>query len=278
MKTKRLDTIRSPLRYPGGKHTLAPFIEQIMIANGLFWKADVLETHAGGAGVGLYLLQSGAAQSLWINDADPVIANFWQCATSGNHSEVLSHLQGIQNTDEAVRQQKRIIREYRCGNHTESEITAASILFVNRVCYCGIIKAGPSSGRHRRYSYTEMCHRIQAIAKMGITVTQRDAVDMFTLAVQKPYPVFVYLDPPYVGQGKNLYPVFYHENDHRRLAETLTRHPNTPWVLSYDDHPLIHSLYPADSIRRIDSKISISLERKKQTELLIKSPCLTWPV
>src|SRR4051812_25798887 len=65
----------SPLRYPGGKRRLAPYVAAALRANGL--RPDLLiEPFAGGASVGLELLAAGAVQRLALCDADPMVAAF----------------------------------------------------------------------------------------------------------------------------------------------------------------------------------------------------------
>ena len=53
----------------------------------------------------------------------------------------------------------------------------------------------------------------------------------------------VYLDPPYVEQGEGLYNVFYKNDDHIKLAKFLQKKCTSNWLVSYDDHPLIHKIY-----------------------------------
>ena len=58
--------------------------------------------------------------------------------------------------------------------------------------------------------------------------------------------IFAYCDPPYPSDKKNF--TLYdkektHLFDHERLARVLHQR-NGNWLLSYNDHPLIHELYP----------------------------------
>jgi DNA adenine methylase len=70
----------SPLRYPGGKAPFAPFIANLMAANGIAG-GHYLEPYAGGAGVALDLLFQGHASHIHINDADPAVYAFWLSVT-----------------------------------------------------------------------------------------------------------------------------------------------------------------------------------------------------
>lgn len=52
----------------------------------------------------------------------------------------------------------------------------------------------------------------------------------------------LYLDPPYVEQADRLYATSFTATDHLELCSYLSA-TERPWVLSYDDHPLVRSLY-----------------------------------
>lgn len=70
--TARRGSHASPLRYPGGKATLAGFFESAIAALGLD-KPTYIEPYAGGAGAGLELLLKGVVSTVVINDLDPAI-------------------------------------------------------------------------------------------------------------------------------------------------------------------------------------------------------------
>ena len=67
----------SPLRYPGGKHALAPLLADILVHNDLH-DGTVVEPFAGGAGASLRLLFDEVVSESILNDADPRIHAFWR--------------------------------------------------------------------------------------------------------------------------------------------------------------------------------------------------------
>jgi DNA adenine methylase len=85
-----------------------------------------------------------------------------------------------------------------------------------------------------------------------------------------PGDAFFYCDPPYVKAGPHLYQVAFTQADHERLARRL-RSEKRPWLLSYDDHPLIRQLYEGWS--RIESlEVGYSINGcGKKNELLISN-------
>jgi DNA adenine methylase len=67
----------SPLRYPGGKAGLAPFLTDVLDLNDIRG-VDYFEPYAGGAGAALALLVDRVVSRISINDADFRIYAFWR--------------------------------------------------------------------------------------------------------------------------------------------------------------------------------------------------------
>lgn len=67
----------SPLRYPGGKSKIAPFVS-LLIKKSNLNTCTYIEPFAGGAGVALYLLFEGIATDIVINDYDKAIYSMWR--------------------------------------------------------------------------------------------------------------------------------------------------------------------------------------------------------
>ena len=70
----------TPLRYPGGKTQIAPFVSELLRTNDLL-HCVYCEPFAGGAGIACRLLLNGTIPQAWINDIDPAIYAFWHCVT-----------------------------------------------------------------------------------------------------------------------------------------------------------------------------------------------------
>lgn len=56
----------------------------------------------------------------------------------------------------------------------------------------------------------------------------------------------VYMDPPYFEKAHELYPIYFKEPDHIRLAKYLNNQKQMRWLVSYDDTEEIRSLYSGD--------------------------------
>lgn len=76
----------TPLRYPGGKSRLAPFVKLLFQWNNLL-DGHYVEPYAGGAGIALSLLFHECASHVHINDLSKPVYAFWHSAI--NETEAL---------------------------------------------------------------------------------------------------------------------------------------------------------------------------------------------
>lgn len=153
---------------------------------------------------------------------------------------------------------------------------ALSAILLNRWSFSGIRGAGPIGGRSQTGAYKIGCRfnpgtlskLLQDIRReyQGVVVTNLDFRDIECL----PRDV-VYLDPPYVLKGGQLYPCSMSERDHRDLSEWVKALP-CYWALSYDDCELIRDLYANYHIQDVTATYTISGRNRKnikRTEILI---------
>ena len=104
----------SPLRYPGGKSRLAPFIS-LLIQKSKIENPVYVEPFAGGAGVALSLLLNSIVDEIVINDYDKAIYSVWRALLT----ETDSFIELIEDTPlniEEWRVQKPICAiQIKCG-------------------------------------------------------------------------------------------------------------------------------------------------------------------
>lgn len=79
-------------------------------------------------------------------------------------------------------------------------------------------------------------------------------------------PIFIYLDPPYVLKGADLYMNYYSKFDHENLALSLKK-INQKWMVSYDHNDFILNLYANNE--KVLYKLSQSTSNRVGTEILI---------
>lgn len=241
----------SPLRYPGGKARFAPFIAEVMRANGLDG-GHYLEPFAGGAGVALELLFDGHASHVHINDLDPAVHAFWSAVTSD--SEGLLRL--LRDTPITMDEWHRL-RQVMLGQDPSLSITERGFatLFVNRTNRSGILKGGVIGGKAQtgtykldaRFNKDMIAARLDRIAQHAhnITVHREDAYSLLSRASELlPDRSLIYLDPPYYVKGRDLYRNFYKHDDHLQIAQLLQSPEfKRQWVVSYDSAPEICEMY-----------------------------------
>lgn len=241
--------IYSPLRYPGGKNKLAPFLAKICIDNGI--TEHYIEPYCGGASVALFLLFEGFVQKITINDKDRSIYAFWHSVL--NSPEALCRL--INDTSITVnewRKQKDVQREKQNADLLE---LGFSTFFLNRTNRSGIINAGMiggynQSGRYRidcRFNKKNLIERIHRISNQRekISLYNKDALAIVeNLDLNKDlHKTLLYFDPPYFEKGGSLYMNYYQKSHHEDVCKVIKSLQYVNWVVSYDNVPEINKLY-----------------------------------
>jgi DNA adenine methylase len=266
----------SPLRYPGGKGKLAPFIKQLFKHNNLC-DGTYVEPYAGGAAVALTLLLEGYAWEIVINDIDPLVFAFWW--TVVNDTEYLCRK--IKDTPVNMRQWRKQKEVHSCHlEHSLSEVGFATF-FLNRTNRSGILQAGVIGGKKQtgpyklnaRYNKKDLINRIKLIAKYRgrIKIYNLDALELLdVLTPSIPQKSLLYFDPPYFNKGKLLYKNYYTPDDHARIASRIRSLP-FPWIVTYDNVPEIQELYDGTTQAEFSVSYSAHLDRPRGKEIMFYS-------
>lgn len=263
----------TPLRYPGGKGRLGPWLAQVLRHNKISggW---YVEPYAGGAGAALYLLTHGYVERIVINDADPVIYSFWKSVTERNQA-LIKLIRTTPVTMKTWEKQKEILAAPE--NHDLLKVGFAAF-FLNRTNRSGILEAGVIGGKDQtgpykidaRYNIDALVHRIENIGNLAprMTVLGMDALDLLMdSAPGFPKKCLVYLDPPYYVKGSQLYRNHYTHDDHAAIAYCVGR-AKYPVLVTYDNSQEISDLYSGMDTQQFSLHYSTHLARPKATELL----------
>ena len=274
-------TIRfdSPLRYPGGKASIATFLARTIESNDLSG-CSYYEPYAGGAGAALRLLREGVVSELYLNDLDPHIISFWRTVLD----EPDRFADAVLSVPVSVAEWKRQQRVYRLADPGKPFELGFATFYLNRCNRSGIILgAAPIGGYAQagdwkidaRFYKESLAARILAIGrrKEQIHVTNMDALHF--LAERLPIlndqkPVFVYLDPPYYSNGNRLYMAFRSDKHHSQLASYIQGQRQLKWVMSYDDTDFIRNMYSTSVISTLP--LEYSLQRRRKAKELLISP------
>lgn len=240
---------KTPLRYPGGKQRLSPFIEEIIKENDIN-ECHYVEPYAGGAGVGIQLLLTKKVKDIHLNDSDFGIYSFWHSVIN-KPEELCRMISSASMTVDEWRKRKEIVKK--CDKRRVLEI-GFSVFYLNRCNRSGVLSAGvigglDQSGNYKmdaRFNRNDLIRRIEAIArfKNNIHLTNFDAEYYIQNYIPNlPENTLIYLDPPYYEKGSELYLNAYKKTDHARISQVIQSEINHNWVLSYDGVPDIVNLY-----------------------------------
>lgn len=264
----------SPLRYPGGKGKLAPFMEYMIIKLG-HKGGTYIEPFAGGAGIAIELLLRDVVDQIVINDYDKGIWSFWKAILTET-DRFVNEIRNVPLTMCEWERQREI-----CVNHKNKysfELGFATF-YMNRTNRSGIIKGGVIGGSSQdgnwtmdvRFNRNELVKRIQniAIKRKNIKLYNKD-INSFIKNYLPRYNnnALIYFDPPYYEKGKQLYMNFFTYEDHVRIKTLIDRNVNCDWIITYDAVPEIEEIYKNYQIYRYDLNYSV-LTKCKASELII---------
>lgn len=265
----------TPLRYPGGKSKLYPFLSSLLKQNNLD-NCIYVEPFAGGAGLALSLLMRNNVRQIIINDYDYSIYAFWHCILNDTERFIYA-IERIPVTIDEWFKQREI---QKTPNNSSLFEIGLSTFFLNRVNRSGIIKGGviggiEQNGQYKldcRFNKTDLIRKIKKVASSNykIQLYNMDVKDFITNIISAlPKDTLVYFDPPYIVQGYNLYCNFFTEKDHYELSK-LIKELRIPWILTYDKEPFVYSAYNDYKISELNLTYSAGSKRFG-AELLVYS-------
>jgi DNA adenine methylase len=272
----------TPLRYPGGKGKLVPYLKRLLEENSLV-DGVYVEPYTGGAAVAMELLLHEYVKKVYINDISAGVAAFWRSVL--NDTEALcSAIARTKVTMTEWHKQREI--QMHPDKHNDLKL-GFSTFFLNRTNRSGILNAGVIGGKEQsgkwkidaRFNAADLVQRIRTIARLRnrIEFYQLDALDFIDEIVPLlPSKSLIYLDPPYYVKGSDLYLHHYQHDDHVKIAKRVARLRTKNWIVSYDNAPEIQHMY--SKFRSIVYGLSYSAQdRYKGAEIMFFSDGLTIP-
>ena len=238
-KSSKVQPVKSPLRYPGGKSRA---VKQIMPLVPEF--EEFREPMVGGGSVFFALKQKYPDKKFWINDINNDLYLFWK-----NTKDNIAKLEKeIRNVKENSKEGKELHRELTKNNKDLNDFEKAVRFFVlNRITFSGLADCGGFSqgAFHNRFTHSSI-DRLKKASEIldGTKITNQDYEDMVKSSGNK---VFIFLDPPYLSKTKSK---LYGKNgdlhegfDHKRFAETMKNCKEHKWLVTYDDDPNVIKLF-----------------------------------
>ncbi|MGB7841179.1 MAG: DNA adenine methylase [Salinimicrobium sp.] len=272
----------SPMRYPGGKNKLAPFIAKICTENDT---SHYVEPYSGGASVAFFLLLEGYVERITINDRDRSVYALWH-AILNKTNKLIKRIEETEVTVENWHKQ-RLIQ----ANKKRADLLdlGFSTLFMNRTNRSGIITGGiiggvEQTGEYKiscRFNKEEIISRIRNIKKKRkyITLYKKDALKLIQRIQERerePARTLFYFDPPYYQKAESLYMNYYLAKDHQEVGQAIKNIQEIPWVVSYDNNPAIREIYRDFPVKEFSFKHS-AYEVREGKEILFFSENLNYP-
>lgn len=265
----------SPFRYPGGKAFLYKYLlgRVRSLPEGPRYYA---EPFCGGAGAAVILLKLGAVNQIHLNDADPKVYSAWKSILEQPNRFVEAIYKTPINI-ETWYTSRKIVEDA----STSSFELGFATFFLNRTSRSGIVSgSGPIGGYNQqgnwkidaRFNRDALAERVLWLGSMKshIKFTQEDGLTFLSKSASR-LPIdqtLFFIDPPYVIAGGRLYLDLMNEAKHIALSDMLQEGTLPHWILTYDDHPLIRSLYAERTI--MDLTVIYSLQNKRtEREILI---------
>jgi DNA adenine methylase len=231
-----MTTLKSPLRYPGGKSRAVQRMKNFLPKD----FDEYREPFVGGGSFFIFLKQKRPGLKIWINDLNPELYCFWKFAQidSQRLADELSIIKrerknGQELFDELLRTDTSSLTEFE---------RAVRFFVLNRITFSGVVESGGYSRHAFEARFTVSA--IERVAKLsplleGIRITHLDYRQLLQDGNQR---VFTFLDPPYFKAtrsrlyGKN--GVLHTSFDHDEFAQEMKK-CSLSWLITYDDSPEI---------------------------------------
>lgn len=281
-----MPTTYTPLRFPGGKSKIYPFMISLIETNGLRGHTYA-EAFCGGAGLAMKLLLKGCVSKVVLNDNDPAVYSIWDAVV--NHSREFCDY--IMSVPMGMDEWERCHEVYQGTDEPSLELGKAAF-FLNRTNRSGIMRGGVIGGKAQtgaykidaRFNRKTLCEKVRSISAKAdcIVLHNLDALDfMSDVAPGLGDESLLYLDPPYVQKGPGLYENSFTEEAHRELAKRVRKYDGK-WMVTYDTDSLIYELYAptkdwAITVGTIEVGYSAATARNVATERLVLGPGVKMP-
>jgi len=238
-----MKSLKTPLRYPGGKSRAIKKMAQFLPDMSKY--KEYREPFLGGGSVALYMTQTYPHLEIWVNDLYEPLVNFWQ-QLQDNANEITTRLRTFKTAYPTPERAKELFLESKeLINDGMVSDTSRAVAFyiVNKCSFSGLTESSSFSkqasdsnfslrGIEKLPEYSEIIQN-WVITNLTYERMSCDEKDVFT-----------YLDPPYeiksslYGKKGGMHKGFNHD----AFAEECDRHTNH-MMISYNSSQLIRDRF-----------------------------------
>jgi len=266
-------SIKSPLRYPGGKQKIVSKLFPLTPKNIIEYREPFL----GGGSVFLHFKQQeNEIKHWWINDGYQPVANFWQQVANCS-DDTIKMIRALMKDHPDGKDLHKTLRRLYNEFHDEED-TAAAFFILNRCSFSGLTFSGGYSqqafeGRLTESSIKKLSDCSQLLK--NVDVTNYDYSELLTKPSKNGEKgVFIFMDPPYDISSSNLYGESgnMHGNfNHAKFAEDCKACWEHRWMITYNDNEYIRTLFNWANIQEIDVTYSLNSTGIQKKELVISN-------
>ena len=197
-----MKSLKTPLRYPGGKSRAITKIAQFLPDMGKY--KEYREPFLGGGSVALYMTKTFPHLEIWVNDLYEPLVNFWQ-QLQDDGDEIAKDLRALKERHDSTDRARYLFLE--CKENLDKEATprdrAVYFYVINKCSFSGLTESSSFSAQASQSNFS-----IRGIDKLP---SYQELIEDWTITnltyermLSDEKDSFIYLDPPY-EIGTNLY-------------------------------------------------------------------------
>lgn len=234
-----MKSLKTPLRYPGGKSRALPKIFQYIPDLKTF--DEYREPFIGGGSVALEVVKRYPFLDIWVNDLYNPLYNFW-CILRDEPQELFECLKGYKEDYGTPELARQLFNEMKIQiNHEETEdfYRAVAFYIINKCSFSGLTESSSFSQQASVSNFS--MNGIEKIPGYGELIKNWKITNYnYDSLLTDDMGVFVYLDPPYdikdnlYGRKGSMHKGF----DHDKFAVDCDRHVCSQLV-SYNSSNLV---------------------------------------
>ena len=238
-----MTSLKTPLRYPGGKSRAIKKMAQFLPDMSKY--KEYREPFLGGGSVALHMTQTYPHLEVWVNDLYEPLVNFWQ-QLQDEANEITTRLKTFKTAYPTPDRARELFIESKelVNDQKKSDITrAVSFYVVNKCSFSGLTESSSFSAQASDSNFS-----LRGIEKLPeySEIIQNWVITNLTYERMScdEKDVFTYLDPPYeiksslYGKKGGMHKGF----DHDAFAEECDRHTNH-MMISYNSSQLIRDRF-----------------------------------
>ena len=234
-----MTSLKTPLRYPGGKSRAVKKIAQFLPDMNKY--KEYREPFLGGGSVALYMTQAYPHLEIWVNDLYVPLVNFWQqLQDKGN--EITTRLRTFKTAYATPEKAKELFLESKelLNDEKQSDISRACYFYIiNKCSFSGLTESSSFSSQASNSNFS--LRGIEKLPEYSELIQNWTITNLsYERMLCDDRDIFMYLDPPYeiksslYGKKGAMHKGFNHD-EFSEWCDGYT----SPMMISYNSSQLI---------------------------------------